>query len=265
MDWNAPDNTSDSHGNGTGDKAPPLASPPLCLSPPPLASLPPASLLPHRSAAPPDSVQPLALAPSPPLSVSLPPASSPPPSPPASSPPPCPANAPEWFSQAREQVTAKYLGPHFNAVLAAWTRVEAACKFENPAHKLSPKNRPAMVGTWITGARGKKQAPPTVRMEEVPALELDFWKWWGSLQPEWRVKGANGSWVIGEEYGGEWEDALLHWGVNSTLSVVACLFFWGCAVCESSDLCARWETAVHDVAWILAGLAVFHEKFNKQR
>jgi hypothetical protein len=43
-------------------------------------------------------------------------------------------------------MTLRDLGGHFNAALAAWIRIEAASKFETPAHNLSAKNRPGIIG-----------------------------------------------------------------------------------------------------------------------
>ncbi|KAJ7791600.1 hypothetical protein B0H14DRAFT_2244995, partial [Mycena olivaceomarginata] len=161
----------------------------------------------------------------------------------------CPPG-PEWFVHAWGQMTETNLGPHFHAALAAWGRIETACKYQNPAHKLSAAKRPRAITTWINGARGRKQAAPTVEKPE--RFEVEWWAWWDSLQPEWRVKGDDGTWVSGEFGGeGEWDNALLHWGPNGTLSIVAGLFFWGCAVVDQPELRARWEFAVNDVAWIL--------------
>ncbi|KAJ7458851.1 hypothetical protein FB451DRAFT_1009255, partial [Mycena latifolia] len=161
----------------------------------------------------------------------------------------CPRNAEEWFVHARGKLLKKPLGAHFNAVLAAWTRLEVACGFANLAHKLSAKGRPSHIGRWITGARGRKQDAPVVT--DAVRYAKEWWGWWDSLQPDWRVKGEDGVWVVAETYGGEWDDKLLHWGPNRTLSVVAGLYFWGCAVVDSPELREKWEEAVNDVAWVL--------------
>ncbi|KAJ7886251.1 hypothetical protein B0H14DRAFT_2245019, partial [Mycena olivaceomarginata] len=105
-------------------------------------------------------------------------------------PPPCPANAPDWFINARNELTRENLGPHFHAALEAWTRLEAACKFESPSHKLSATNRPEEIFKWINGARGLKQRAPTV--EDPERFARQWWSWWDLLQPEWRVRDAEG-------------------------------------------------------------------------
>jgi hypothetical protein len=154
------------------------------------------------------------------------------------------------------------LGPHFHAALEAWTRLEAACKFESPSHKLSATNRPEEIFKWINGARGLKQRAPMV--EDPERFARQWWSWWDLLQPEWRVRDAEGKWVLSETYG-EWDNKLLHWGLNGVLSVIAGVYFWGCAVVDEPDLLDNWEVAVHDLSWVLKGLASFHEEFNRRR
>jgi hypothetical protein len=97
------------------------------------------------------------------------------------------------------------------------------------------------------------------------AFEKEWYKWWDSLQPEWHVKGEDGKWETGEMYGGEWDDELMVWGPNGTLSIIAGLYFWGCTIADSLALRTKWEVAVNDVSWILEGLALYHEQFTKRR
>jgi hypothetical protein len=64
--------------------------------------------------------------------------------------------------------------------------------------------------------------------------------------------------------GNEW-GPLYQWGVNGMLSLVASLFFWGCAVRQSDgEIYSLWEKAVLDVGWMLEGLAIYYEKFNRK-
>ncbi|KAJ7484892.1 hypothetical protein B0H11DRAFT_1648010, partial [Mycena galericulata] len=190
----------------------------------------------------------------PPSSRSAPPAAPTPPATPVarSVPPECPPKAAEWFVHALGQMTQKDLGGHFNAVLAAWIRLEKACRWETPNHYLSAKGRPEQVTKWIAAARGRKAPAPAVT--NVAAYAKGWWIWWDSLQPEWRTRDPDGMWKIHELYDGDWDDKLLHWGPNGTLSVVASLYFWGCAVIEAPESQDEWELAVNDVAWILEGL-----------
>ncbi|KAJ7858224.1 hypothetical protein B0H14DRAFT_2351747 [Mycena olivaceomarginata] len=179
-----------------------------------------------------------------------------------SEPPECPTKVPQWFVHAREQLIMVDLGPHFHAALTAWTRLEEACKFQTPTHSLLTTSRPDIVTKWIIGARGQKQ--PARPVTNPQAFTKSWWWWWAAMQPDWRLKDDNGRWVITEEYGGEWDDKLLHWGPNGLLSVVAGLYFWGCGIVDQPGLHDDWESAVLDVCWILEGLASFHEKFKRR-
>ncbi|KAJ7837457.1 hypothetical protein B0H13DRAFT_2368128 [Mycena leptocephala] len=67
----------------------------------------------------------------------------------------CPTKAAPWFIHAHEQVTKEHLGCHFNAVLAAWIRVEAASKYESGPTTLSKTGRPEIITTWISRLRGQ--------------------------------------------------------------------------------------------------------------
>ncbi|KAJ7712966.1 hypothetical protein DFH07DRAFT_974848 [Mycena maculata] len=69
----------------------------------------------------------------------------------------CPPRAPDWFCHALGEMTKRDLGPHFNAVLVAWIRIEAGCDLESHPSQgvLSSKGRPEHVGQWIQAARGR--------------------------------------------------------------------------------------------------------------
>ncbi|KAJ7710042.1 hypothetical protein B0H16DRAFT_1745777 [Mycena metata] len=125
-------------------------------------------------------------------------------------PPGCPPDVPAWFSGAYAEMTATALGPHFNAVLAAWIRIEAASRYEHADTKLLTKHRPKQVGTWI--ARGRtKAADTTVRDPRVYAAQWQLW--WDGLRPAWRTRDKDGVWSVTGEYGGsgkEW-GALFQW------------------------------------------------------
>ncbi|KAJ7173287.1 hypothetical protein C8R46DRAFT_892581 [Mycena filopes] len=175
----------------------------------------------------------------------------------------CPGDAPPWFVNARGEMTTVDLGPHFDALLAAWTRIEYASRFEHGPTNLSAKGRPKQVGCWV--ADGRKKRPRTdVSIPDPAAYAVDWQAWWDSLQPGWRKKDAGGEWLA-EAYGeggAEW-GKLYQWGVNGTLNVVASLYFWGCAIREQeSD--GKWESAMIDVTWMMEGMALYYEKFKRR-
>ncbi|KAJ7468411.1 hypothetical protein B0H11DRAFT_2305430 [Mycena galericulata] len=177
--------------------------------------------------------------------------------------PPCPAKAAAWFVDAHAAMTRQDLGCHFDGLVAAWTRLEAASKYEQGPTNLPSKGRPKQVGTWISSARGTRgTADPKVLDPAKYAVEWQ--EWWNSLQPEWRKKDADGMWSTTGGYGKDGKEwgPLYQWGVNGTLSLLASLYFWGSAIRGDSDLEMAWEVAVVDVSWMLEGMALYYEKFN---
>ncbi|KAJ7661908.1 hypothetical protein DFH06DRAFT_987564 [Mycena polygramma] len=179
--------------------------------------------------------------------------------------PMCPAGAEDWFVHAHAQVTKQHLGCHFDAVLDAWMRMEAASKYQASSNKLPKTHRPTQVDTWISRGRGKRTGDYRVR--DPTAYAVGWQQWWDSLQPKWRTRASDGVWSTDDRYGGasgqEW-GVLYTWGANGTLSVVASLYFWGLAVYEREDEDAQtlWEKAVLDVGWMLEGMAIYYEKFK---
>ncbi|KAJ7895685.1 hypothetical protein B0H13DRAFT_1527114, partial [Mycena leptocephala] len=163
----------------------------------------------------------------------------------------CPPDAAAWFVDAHAQMTQVDLGCHFQGVIAAWTRVEVASRFEQGPTKLSTINRPEQVKKWVANQRGKRQADTSIA--DPTAYAAGWQLWWDSLQPEWRIKDADGAWSVNGGYrgGGKVWGPLFQWGQNGVLNIVASLFFWGVAVRDStSELQSAWERSVMDVAWM---------------
>ncbi|KAJ7774520.1 hypothetical protein DFH07DRAFT_732692 [Mycena maculata] len=178
--------------------------------------------------------------------------------------PACLPKALAWFVEAHAQITREDLGPHYNAVVAAWIRVDAASRYEQGPTNLPNKSRPTQVTAWIGSARGKRACDTSV--PNPTAYAAKWQKWWDSLQPAWRERAEDGTWAVTGGYGAngkEW-GLLYQWGVNGTLSIVASLLFWGCAVREDDEARSMWEAAVLDVGWMLEGLAIFYEMFSRR-
>ncbi|KAF7335586.1 hypothetical protein MVEN_02212900 [Mycena venus] len=120
----------------------------------------------------------------------------------------CPSTAPQWFAKAHQHVTQVDLGAHYNAVLAAWIRMEKASRFEQGQDKLPAKGRPSSISTWMRA----KVSPP--KIGDVTAFAAAWQQWWDSLQPGWRTKRSDGSWKVEDGYGGKGEEwgGLVHLG-----------------------------------------------------
>ncbi|KAJ6449359.1 hypothetical protein C8R45DRAFT_849752, partial [Mycena sanguinolenta] len=178
----------------------------------------------------------------------------------------CPPNAPPWFVEAREQMTAVTLGCHFDALVAVWTRLEDASRFEQGPTNLPHRGRPRQVTNWIASGRGKRSYNAAIG--SVGDYAGTWQNWWNSLQPRWREKADDGKWrtdKYGEE-GREW-GPLYQWGVNGTLSIVASLYFWGVVIGRGGhpepDV-RIWEESVNDVNWMMEGMAAYYELFGKK-
>jgi hypothetical protein len=163
-------------------------------------------------------------------------------------------------------MTGVALGCHFNALLAVWTRIEDASRFEQGPTNLSHKGRPKQVGNWVASARGKKSYDASI--PDLAEYAVTWHTWWDTLQPAWRKRGKDGEWESSGygEGGREW-GPLFQWGVNGMLNVVASLYFWGVAISEKGNLDSDvkvWEAGVGDVTWMLEGMATYYELFKKK-
>ncbi|KAJ7751021.1 hypothetical protein B0H14DRAFT_3896881 [Mycena olivaceomarginata] len=170
----------------------------------------------------------------------------------------CPPNAADWFVTAHKRLTGVKLGSHYDAVVAAWVRIEKASRFEEGDDRLPATNRPGPVSTWM---RSKKATP---KIPNIEAFVVAWQGWWDSLQPSWRTKQGDGKWKLGGQYGGKGADwgSLYTWGPHGVVSIVASLYMWGRMTQEDKSLYPAWEAAVCDVGWILEGMAIYYERFK---
>ncbi|KAK6974631.1 hypothetical protein R3P38DRAFT_2583930, partial [Favolaschia claudopus] len=165
-------------------------------------------------------------------------------------------------------VTETPVGECFNNLLVAWAELERAYAWvKKPSTgrlALSAASRPTQVVLWIGAGRGLRGGPmrngagPTIG--SVVKFEQNWWSWWATLQPPWRVRDrGHPERFSREEYGGktqeDWETLRVP-GVNGMLSVVAALYWWGVKLVKvvDSEEKRTWVEAVRDVKWMIAGL-----------
>ncbi|KAJ7086892.1 hypothetical protein B0H15DRAFT_781927 [Mycena belliarum] len=181
-------------------------------------------------------------------------------------PPPCPADAPDWFHAVYGEVVGRNLGTLYNAVLEEWVEIERGYEWDmnKGGRGLSKRGRPAEVSAWVSAGRGLRKGPlangvgPGIR--SLAVFDATWWRWWGSLQPEWRSKcrGTPGKFerdVYPDSHGDTWS-SLRHPGQNGVLSVVASLYWWGKKVTTDGvrEDWESWTDAMRDVRWMLCGL-----------
>ncbi|KAH7904749.1 hypothetical protein BJ138DRAFT_1018673 [Hygrophoropsis aurantiaca] len=168
-----------------------------------------------------------------------------------------PPDAPKYLKNSFALFTSEDLGMEWQVLVNMWLSCEL-----NPVNfttgKLGTTARPACIADWIARARSPTYRPAHIR--DLKAFEASFWKWWRSLQPEWRIEEGEEKLSV-EEGHADWE-LLKVFGANGITSVVAALFFWGRHACEDGATAAvttrntnTWLSAANDVSWVLKHLA----------
>jgi hypothetical protein len=164
--------------------------------------------------------------------------------------PAAPANASEWFKLGFAELTKIDLGPSFHKVLRAFIEIESLADFADQKKGFSRAGRPEELGKWIAAGRWRR-SPPVVT--DVQAFAKSWWSWWDGLQPKWREGRQSSDMSVGV-YGDDW-GVLKVPGPNGWLSVVACLYWWGCATSDSAPHLLRdYEEGVRDVIFMMDGL-----------
>ncbi|KAJ7678248.1 hypothetical protein DFH06DRAFT_975852 [Mycena polygramma] len=235
--------------------------PPPNTQPPP----PPPNMQPPP---PPPNIQP---PPPPPNTQPAPPPPNiqPPPPPPNMQPPlrdipPCPSDASAWFQGVYGEITKAELGDTYNGLLRLLIGVERSYGFiVGSPRGLTSTNRPIQVSKWVGQGRGLRGGwmsngvGPTI--DSVAVFDAEWWKWWGAMQPGWRVKdvGTPGRFTRGTYAAADkanWA-SLRHPGQNGIVSLVATLYWWGKAVQKGGrEERESWAEAVADVKWMVKGL-----------
>ncbi|KAJ7722420.1 hypothetical protein B0H16DRAFT_1264795, partial [Mycena metata] len=179
--------------------------------------------------------------------------------------PPCPADAAAWFSAAYRDITKVDVGGNFNALLGVFCELERAYKWEKGRKnkELGKVNRPPAASDWISRARGSRARPESNTVPKIASLavyEREWWSWWATLQPAWRVQDAGRPNRFARETyptpkPENW-DPLRVPGQNGILTVVATLYWWGLKNLEIGEREDKesWVEAVADVKWMVKGM-----------
>ncbi|KAJ7025991.1 hypothetical protein C8F04DRAFT_911206, partial [Mycena alexandri] len=148
----------------------------------------------------------------------------------------CPEEAAEWFRAAYKDITKTDIGGSFNSLLAVFSDLERAYKWDKGKknQELDKMNRPPAVSIWIGRARGSRARPETDTVPKIASLAVygrDWWNWWATLQPSWRVQAlGRPDRFARETYPSlkreNWEPLRVP-GQNGVLSVVAAVYWWG--------------------------------------
>ena len=157
---------------------------------------------------------------------------------------------PPWVSKSLDLFRSTSLGPEWDELVAGWLHFERTTEFMGVS-KLGHQNRPPAIGDWIQRARSPTFHPNIV---DLGTYSSNFDAWWRSLQPVWRVDGATN---LLRRREGDWTHLQCS-GINGLLSVVAGLFFWGCAVqcntAASKSLKLKWMQSLEDILYVFTQL-----------
>ncbi|KAJ6457182.1 hypothetical protein C8R47DRAFT_995805 [Mycena vitilis] len=164
----------------------------------------------------------------------------------------CPKDAPPWVTKVFTQMSSEWIGGVFVEVLRSWVEVEQKHDFDFGNSKLGSTSRPGEVSEWIRDGREHART-----VKNTKTFESKWWKWWGSLQPKWRALLVDAAPPPPPE-GADW--AVLDVpGQNGMLTVVATLYWWGCAEKRRGESARSegWERAATDVAFVLKCLKAY--------
>ncbi|KAJ7184013.1 hypothetical protein B0H12DRAFT_970923, partial [Mycena haematopus] len=166
----------------------------------------------------------------------------------------CPAEAAQWFHDAFAEVSRQALGPQYEEILRAFIKLEKSHGWAlQGGHLKTNVPRPKQVSDWVKDGRGRRaKVKAPMPITDIAAFAKKWWAWWSDLQPAWRgAWRGRGTAEQAVPENADW-GPLAVWGQNGLLSVVAAMYWWGCAE-EKIGLSTRsveWEEAAADLIWI---------------
>ncbi|KAF7420930.1 hypothetical protein PC9H_011449 [Pleurotus ostreatus] len=196
--------------------------------------------------------------------------------------PPASKTWPKWFLPAYSYLLheSEHLGTSWACILHALVNLEADNRFENQKAALPNVDscRPSEIGLWIKNARVRSPA-----VLDILAYEASWWRWWRTLQPEWRklsttqgpINSADSDSLLNPLQPSNIAGSFVHLdrpGANGFLSVVGSLRWWGDIVHSQFDgegnwledpTAKSWNQAVSEASRLIVSLWL--EKGGEQR
>lgn len=153
-----------------------------------------------------------------------------------------------WVLNVLALLTGHDLGPEWHSLVETWLHFEALRRFDKQSKPvLMPRGWPSIVADWIKHACISSFCP---HIPDTTAFATMFNNWWHNLQPGWRVR--EGDEVLQLGISSDW--SCLHCsGINSILSTVAALFFWGYTIADA-DMKDEWDDTIANVLYTLGEL-----------
>jgi hypothetical protein len=154
--------------------------------------------------------------------------------------------APAWFSNSLSMLQANEppLGDRWAELTRLWSKFEEKEGFKQ-RKKLGTKAHPPFIAEWIRNARSPTGAPRsrTFLPSRRPSMH-------GGKDCNQSGELSEDRLTILDKTDGDW-DQLRRPGLNGILSIMACLFYWGCKAQGNMKHCAGWASAVEDCILVL--------------
>ncbi|THU92399.1 hypothetical protein K435DRAFT_595886, partial [Dendrothele bispora CBS 962.96] len=131
-----------------------------------------------------------------------------------------------WFRSAFIYVNVD-LGREYHDLKARWVQLERSHGWGKNGKKLLAINRPVEVTPWIQDARYRRLSHTWVLAEDVADFGKRLWKWWNSLQPEWRQNDQMNRPLplTSDDEDTSWQVLDYH-GQNGWLTLLVCIKWW---------------------------------------
>ncbi|KAF8833846.1 hypothetical protein BDN67DRAFT_985753 [Paxillus ammoniavirescens] len=156
------------------------------------------------------------------------------------------AEKPESHLDPTDHLPAKY-----QELLSVYVKLENSSGFsteKGAAYALSSKARPEALHWWIS--RVPTGTPPIRSLDK---FCTEFWTWWQTLQPKWRVLPVPlqpCTLHTLRDVAGKWNE-LDKPGLNGFLSVITTLKWWGLGILQGGGATDLWDAMLDDVHWVM--------------
>jgi hypothetical protein len=169
-------------------------------------------------------------------------------------------NARSWLPLAFAYLNIN-LGVEYRDIVSKWLNLERTTTWESPPLGLKPENQPNALSVWQK-KRYSGREPDFSAIEFVASFSVEVWRWWISLQPEWRriapggklsspnLKVVRTDWILLDKK-----------GVNGWFGLLVCMKWWGLGLNymteEQEELKRDWVRAIHDISVMMDGLVAY--------
>lgn len=168
----------------------------------------------------------------------------------------------DWLSGALPSILQTDIGSKYDDLVSLLVRFESTHDFvTDRMSRLHTDGRPLEITKWVSNARGRRGT--VIKIQNLSKFATKWWRWWKSLQPTWRNYDPEQKPITeSSPRGTENWSCLIVPGANGFLSVIATLYWWGCAIAledgeAMKDFKLDWDRAVCDCKWVLESLLEF--------